>query len=914
MQRTPILLSKLAPQAASSLHIRRTRLLDWLQNQGTPRLILVIGPPGYGKSALLQQWYRQGEATGAWLRLDERDSRLDRLMAHLLATFHKAGVLSDTLLAQGLECLPRERERAWTLMLNALNGYGKALRLVLDNADSLQGKRATRQINLLLDEAPENLQVAIAARRHPRIMTARLRAQGGIRVITDSQLGFSANEIATLCGLMQMPVSAEDIYHLHARTEGWITGIRLWLAAQLDLASESPSSLFDEATTQRAEAYLTDYFAEEVLSHVPPTLHGLLLRTSLLNHFNESLVSHINVGEAQDSLKALHRLVPFLKVGAEEGWYRYHPLFQQALYHQLEEQHPETATRLSREAADWLIEHHYYGEGIYHYVRSRDYTTLLSVVEQHTFDLMREGKINELFASFHRLPTTLYDDHMALAITESAIVSVTQELPSIIGCLRRLQRISHRGEFKHHDRLAQTIIQLRSSIAHLTGNLQHGIRLSTRLLYRPEEANAARSMLRCARARCYLSLGFLDDAYQDTRQATEELKTFGLTGYTNTLDYLLGHIEVAKGEVAKAEIRFQDMEPPQGDNGFYDLFYFQGLGLVRLEQHRLDEAEALFSQAADIALKLPPSAALPWVFHHLATLHCARGNLAQAAEIWDESRRVAHRHKLCNIYRLCGTYRFRLALIRNETDVISRWIEEWQDITRLHGEDILPEERIAYGWLQYHQGNFGEALRIGEMIIDYLVEQGNKALLIDAYQLQAATQHALGSTTLALDNLNQAVELAVEYQLLHLFHLEGRELRDLYRLGLSGKARRTDNSSIRLSHAELVQSLLSSDQPLRQTIDTSGLPIEALTNRELEVLTLVAKGLTNQDIADSLFVGVSTVKTHINSIFRKLDVKSRTKAIDKAIQYRLITSCSLHPAGGLSPPDNPPGRWTLSRG
>ncbi len=65
-------------------------------------------------------------------------------------------------------------------------------------------------------------------------------------------------------------------------------------------------------------------------------------------------------------------------------------------------------------------------------------------------------------------------------------------------------------------------------------------------------------------------------------------------------------------------------------------------------------------------------------------------------------------------------------------------------------------------------------------------------------------------------------------------------------------------------------------------------PVEPLTARELEVLSLVAKGANNQKIADELFVREVTVKTHLNSIFKKLKVSNRTQAVLLAMQMNLI--------------------------
>lgn len=895
MSKIPVFLSKLTPPPIPGQSIERPRLIAQLSQLDSSGLGLICAAAGYGKTLLMLQYGQQKDGDLAWISLDKKDNNLNRFIAHLVGAFALANLLPDVLAEQAHSLLPEDPEQAWALALNQIHQHTAPVLLVLDNADHIRAPRVLDHINRLIEYAPDNLQILMAGRSRPRITSGKLRSEGRLLELNSADLSFTADEVEMLCHQTQVVAGPGEIHQLCALSEGWVTGIRLWLVAGRSFGTEP---LHAPSVADLAYQYIEEYFTEEVIAPLPLPARQLLLQTSIVNRFNQPLANLLTaLPDKAVQLQRLQKQNLFLQpTGYEQGWYRYHPLLQHSLYQLLCSQAPEHARALHQRAAHWLLQNGHYGDSLYQYGRSHDIETLLTVIEKYSFELLREGKVNEIINSLENIPAPLGEDHFTLVTTEASVVHVIKDTARIKSCIGRLQRLLHNPPpYANAARLRQTSLFLRAHIAYLGGNFHYGIRLCDSTLQQQEEPNAAISIVRFHRANSHFALGNLSKAHQDASQALSELQNYGLVGYTNSLIFLLGQIEISQGKVSQAKHLYQNMRPspggPAASQSFYDAYYFLGMGLVHTEQNQLSLAESFLKQAVTIALRIQPSAILPWVLHQLALVHFCSNNREQAANVWDEAISIALHHRLYGIYRLCSAYRVRLALTLPEKQIwCEKWLQKWDQILRLYGEHTLPEERLAYGWVQYHQGSWNEAFRTSELLIAELKEQGNISLLIDAHILMSSLLYSKERNEMALKAFNQAVDLALENNMPRLFFLEGRELLDLIQLALSERSRRQQAIQSELSHRVFVEQLITSLTPAARV--TTAKPMtsplfEPLTKREGDVLESMMKGQSNQEIAGSLFIGISTVKTHINSIFRKLDVDSRQEACRVATRFQV---------------------------
>lgn len=876
-------LNQLRPPAEPPKALPRPRLLQQLaRSVEAGCFTLLQAPLGYGKSTLLGQFAREQPGRTAWLRLTPAENQPLGLLVHLHAALGLPASNRATADADGL----------WSEILQQLEHSREPLTLLVDDLQLLSSPLAYQYLDQLLHFPPPALRLLAASEGPPRLPLAHLRREARLTLIDARELALDSEETRQLAAARDVRLSADAIYQLRAGSEGWISGVLFWLDAYREIASSGQPPADLRPITRQAYAHARQFLEEERLRRLKPELLGFLERTAVVQVFDAVLAGELSSrADAGELIRQLQRQDLFVEERpGERREYRYHPALRNSLYQRLEQRDPQRLRQLHRQAASWLLEHRHFAEAIYQFGRARDFDAVLATVDRHTFDLLREGQVNALVDFLGEVAGHAGSDSFTLAVTEASTVIVTNDVAHSRQCISRLQGLLRRqGAPRHPQRVQQTIAFLRSRLAYLGGNLAHGLDVAGRALQRFPQHNAASSVLRFDRASCLAALGRLDEARAEAERALGELQGFGLSGYTNLLQLLLGQIELAQGSADAAWRRFLSMDgqPPASTSGsFYELFCHLGKGLVLLQANQLEQARQCLGQAEVLALDFPHCAALPWVFHHQACLYWAQGETRQAKARWDEVRRLARQYRLFTLYRQAGAWRARLAVREDDQDFLLDWLEEWHWCFRHYGEHLLPEEWLAYAWVQRHLGQHGKAWRIHANLKEQAQAQDNRRLLLDVLLLEAGLEQDRGARAEALGSLELALQLASRFAFGQLLQYEGDDqlesLRQLLlpqtreQLGLVEPAPARDRLN------ELFRRLLAGTEP------AGGALIVPLSRRELDVLQRMARGQTNQQIADALFISLSTVKTHINHLFRKLDVGDRDSALRSARELDLL--------------------------
>ncbi|TDF84189.1 helix-turn-helix transcriptional regulator [Pseudomonas sp. H9] len=852
--------------------LTRGRLLERLaQAVDAGCFTLLQAPLGYGKSTLLSQFAHRQDARSAWLRLSAVDNQPLSLLVHLQAALGMPppGATSDA------QCLWRDIQQHLEQLTAPLN-------LLLDDLHLLQSPQACHYLEQLLHYPLANLRLLAASEGPPRLPLAHLRRDARLVQINAHDLALDSDETRQLAEQRNVQLSADAIYQLRAGSEGWISGVLLWLNAYCQVATsgQAPSDL--RAITLQSYAHARQFLEEERLRQLKPELLRLLERTSVVQAFDLELAQGLSAGlNVREQLRQLQRLDLFIETRpGEHREYRYHPVLRTCLCQRLEQRNPQQLRQLHQQAAQWLLEHRHFTEALHQFVRAKNFEAMLSIVDQHAFELLREGKINTLVDFLAEMAGQAGSDSLTLATTEASIVIVTNDVAHLRQCLRRVQGLlRQQAPARHPQRVQQTLAFLRTRLAYLGGNLMHSLRIAEHALQQIPEANAASSVLRFDRACCLYALGSLDEAEIQARQALSELQAFGLSGYTNLLQLLLGQIELAQGKGEAAWQRFLSMasDDQHSSSGiFYTLFHHMGKGLVLLQANQLEQARQCLNQAETLALDFPHCAALAWVFHHQACLYWALGEAPLAKARWDEVRRMARQYNLFLLYRQASAWRVRLALRDDDQAFLLLWLDEWHGCFARYGEYLLPEEWLAYAWVQRHLGQHRKAWQIHANLKEQALAQRNHRLLLDTLMLETALAHDSTARDSALCCLEQAVQLASEHGFGQLLHYEGHDMLESVQLLLQPQAREqlrlTAPAPSRERLNQLFGRLLASKEQAHPAL------IVPLSKRELAVLQRLARGQTNQQIAEALFISLSTVKTHINNLFRKLDVADRDSA------------------------------------
>ena len=869
----------------SDRNLPRPRLLRRLQEAAARgcRLILLSAPLGYGKSTLLAQYAASLQTPRAWYRLVAADNQPLHLLLHLAAAL---GLPSP-----GHSLTPADEPRLWGAVLQRLEQQSEGFTLILDDLHLLRAERARRYLEELLHFAPPGLQVLAACEGAPPLAINHLRRDERLAVLDARELGMDSEEIRQLANSRGARLDSDALYQLRAASEGWISGLLFWLTAWREQAPARPQRELLREVSRQSYRHVADYLGEELLNRLPGELLEFLERTALVQTFDLPLASllcgHADARRLIDEL--LRRDLFIEQRPGKQTEYRYHRVLREVLYERLQRRAPRLLEQLHRDAAAWLLEQRRYSEAIHQYGRARDFNAVLATAERHTFDLLRDGQVNALVDLLSQVSVEIDSDHFTLAISEASIVMVTNGIARTQTCIQRLRQLQRQGVPRNPERVQQTIAYLRTLLAFLGGNLRHGLELAGAALQRHPQRNAAGAVLRFNRARCLFELGGLNAARRDVEQALEEFAEFGFSGFASIPQLLLGQIELAAGDSEAATRRFLALErqsPATASRNFYELFHHLGLGLTLAQQGHREQARQRLAKAETLALGFPHSAALARVLHHKACLHDAMGEPDQAQARWDEARQLARQFRQFGLYRLAGAWRARLAVRERDEDFILAWLEEWHWCQRQYGEDLMPDEWLAYAWVQRHLGQPAVARQILANLREQAEGEGNRRLQLDLWLLDAALQRDSGALNASLACLDEALQLAAAHGFAQLLHHEGRELTELFRQLLQPQTRRQAGLDRPLPPRERLASLSLLGGLAGENIAQALL--EPLTRRELDVLHRMARGQSNQQLADGLFVSLSTVKTHINNLFRKLDAADRDAALRAARELRLL--------------------------
>ena len=856
--------ARLRPPPLPAAPLPRTELLDRLTqhlSQGR-RLALLCSPPGYGKTTLMHSCALQLQQDWLWLRCSSADNQPEQLHSQLAALL---GV-----------SLPADPAHLETLLFNQLESRQTPLVLFLDDLHLLRSNPARQLINRLLTIATPRLQIVAACQGEPQLAITQLHRDQQLLALDTSDLTLDSQQIAALASARHIALDNDSLYQLRTSTEGWISGVLLALAARTNHAN--------------ADDYCARYLHESVLDSLTPRLRYFVEQTSVVSAFSPALAAHLS-GDAQsehtlaqlrrDGLFIEHNPDPLLPL-------RYHPALRNACQQQLLQRAPARLRQLHLRAADWLLQHGCYGEAVYQLGRGGDYNRLLAEVEQHSFDLLREGKVDSIVDFLMDLPNR-DTDHLTLAITEASTVIATNDIERARLCLARLQRLVRElpSQIPRPERVFQSMAFVRSRLAVLAGNYRHGLRLTGDSLRRWPQQTAASAVLLYNRASCLHALGELQAARQVAQDALTQLSQFAFRGYTHNLQLLLAQIDLSQGDSPSAARRLGALteRADNRSNTFYELFLNIGQAQVLQQQGAFEAARQQLAQAEATALEVSHSAALPWVLHYQACLHDAWDQSATAARLWDEALRLTRQFRLCGLYRQAAAWRVRLAVRQQDEAVIQQWLSEWRWCQQQGESNAHREELLAYAWVLQQQGRHAEADQRAQDLLSQAQQQGNHWLALQSHLLSARLARDLGHQDSLLNHLEAALQLSLQHGFAQLLQHEGRSLSEALRPLLSARFRQQQG----LAPLPADNPLLHPLQQLLADRQTQHLLIEPLTRREQQVLQRIARGQTNQQLAEAFSVSTSTIKTHINNLFRKLGASERQQAIQIARNLKLLS-------------------------
>ncbi len=897
---TALLRTKLnVPQLRPSL-VPRRRLVDKLEagletgsGAFARKLSLISAPAGFGKTTLLGEWIYEEQRPVAWVSLDEGDNDPALFWAYVITALQTIQPgLGDEALALLQVAQSPPLSAILTGLLNELAELETSAILVLDDFQSVEVRPIHESLAFLLDNLPFNVHLVITSRADPPLPLARLRAGGQLLEVREADLRFTLEEATLfLYQAMDFKIAAEDVALLEERTEGWIAGLQM---AALSMQGRVDISGFIQAF-RGLDRYIIEYLVEEVLQNQPEAVQDFLVRTSILGRLSGPLCDALTgQNNGRQMLIQIDRANLFLEpLDDEQYWYRYYQLFARFLRQQLRQLHPESVPELYSRASDWFEENGLLSEAISHAFEAGDDERAASLIEKSILQFFRSGEVPLMTvrAWLDSLPDELVGSRPRLGLTAawSSLWAGQPEAAELrLGQVERLLAEGTAGESpglkrRHLGELAA----VRANIAYMRRELPDTIQHAQAALdILPPEESFLRSISYNALGQAFRLDGRPLEASRSYSRAaaigrSEHIITTGLlaSGYLVQVKAMQGQFHQARSAYREA----LDFAGQMGVSSLPALGVAQvSMGDVQREWNDLDAAETNLRLGIELCQQWQALMAtvLDGIMA-LARVHQAGGNGPGALEIIDEAIHLAESYDLSHSLTQVKVCQAQLWLIQGNYPAVEKWAEQIQKRPVQKPGFAREAEELVLARLFIHQGRAGEARDRLSSLLLAAEAAGRLARVVEIRALQALAWQTGGDPDGALDTLEQALKLADPEGFIRTFVDEGPAMEKLLRQAAA--------RGLALEH---VNRLLAAFRPApsapQPAIDGVQPLVELLTERELEVLRLIAAGLKNREIAEELFVVLGTVKAHINSIYQKLGVSNRVQAISRARELKLL--------------------------
>jgi LuxR family maltose regulon positive regulatory protein len=891
----PLVSTKLRPSQARPKLVARPRLVERLDPEPGRRLTLVSAPAGFGKSTLLGKWAEDRAAGGrsvAWLSLDGGDNDPARFLSYLVASLRtvERGFGEDILAALRSPGPPRIEALAGALV-NEVAGLFGGLDLVLDDYHSIESEGVQCIVAFLLENLPQGAHLVLAGRVDPPLPLARLRARGQMVRLGASDLSFTEEETrAFLKGVMGLDLSAADVAKLERRTEGWIAGLQL---AALSMRDREDLPGFVEAFSGGHRDVL-DFLAEEVLERQPEDVREFLLQTSVLERMSALLCDALTGrDDGQGMLERLERDNLFVvALDDERRWYRYHHLFADFLRGRLRREDSELAGELHRRASGWYEENGHPAEAIGHALSAPDHGLAARLIEGSAEGAVVGGEGATALRWLEALPTEdkrqrprLFAQHaMALVMTGRP----DDANPLLAEAERAAEAAGEDGRF-----LLGFASTVRSWRARLRGDATEAVGLARGALsLLPDEEATARNFAAVCLGDALRTVGELSAAGEAFAQAAEIGRAAG-----HAYGWLAGVVMHARvlaeqGRLREADEAFGRAKRLLTEGGFEKMpvagVVRVGMADLRYERDDLEGAERELAEGVKLAERAGEVSALVWAYVTLSRTRRARGDWEGAFEAASRAERAA-RHSGADLQvAVAASWMARLRLTRS--DLAGAAALERERAANANGASAAARrvDRLISARLLHARGRHREALGLLEETRE-AAEAGEQAReLVEILTLQALALWASNEKARAVDALSDALALAAPEDYVRTFVDEGPPMVALLSGMLQSRRGGRPDPPCRIPVCYPRKLLTALERDQARAASSAARTAGPLSERELEVLRLIASGKSNRRIAEDLFVSMGTVKTHVNNLYRKLDVGSRTQAVARARESGLL--------------------------
>ncbi len=885
--------SKLEPPQSAATCVSRHALLQQLDEASQRTLVLLSAPTGSGKSTLLSHWHRErrNDRASAWLSLDEQDNEPVRFFTYLHASLRRALSGFDAYIASrsDQDAGPFIDSIA-AVFIEQLGRIDRELTIVLDDCQWLTSAFLTRAIDFMLRRSPSNVRWVLSGRCMPAVNLSALRLNDELIVFSATELRFDRDLILQLSRkLSRRELSAEEADYILDRTEGWVAGVKLALLAREE--SRTPGNVVEAFAGSHAE--VASYFAGSVLEEQTDEMRAFLLASCIVDRMTGELCdAMLNIDDSQRILENLERAQLFIQpLDGHRHWFRYHTLFRDFLRSRLRRDAAAQLATLHERASRWYAEHQFFEEALTHALAAKNVCWRNQLLARCTAAWLQGGEISEVLHWSEKLPLADVLADFSMARHYIVALVLRRRFPEAANALRTLRQTD----------VTATAAQLAAleTLYSVLADSDDSHTLDEASLQDDGIDRFLAGTLLTLQAYALLRRYQFDLSRRTALRAREMLEQHSVYG-RGYADSGAARADRAQGDLKRASERCESTfaEVRNGRRGPAWVNAATSIAYTRYEENRLPEAEALCIEILPLLSVASTIESFTTAYTTFARIKAADGRIEEAEQLLEHLHGVleggAHRRFVAQVV----AEKLLLCLRQRDTGRAVKLARDAQLEQRFEsGEFRLPRrydeawERSgsAYAQLLLHTQRHAEAR---EVLANLRSSASDAGYVYRQIRLEAALSCCLAGTgelDAASAALNAALALTRGYGFTRGVFDEVPMLSALVRQALE---HHTLRHTLPFHYFRKFDNLFAVRPPARSTARVAkmaaALPLEPLTDREIEILRLLARGLSNTEISERSQIALSTAKWHLKNIFAKLDVSTRTGALARARELRLV--------------------------
>jgi len=855
------------PQAHELLS--RPRLIQELNKGLKYRLNLVVAPAGYGKTTAVAEWARQNNLPVTWFSIDECDNDPVRFWSYLLMALEQItpGIGNKAAVVLRSIGMPQV-EKVISLLIDDILSLSQEFTLVLDDFHLIKDPVIHDTLLFLLQYMPNFMHIILISRELPPFSVARMMGKGMLKELFAPELRFTLGEIGAFCRGRDLTLTREEAIKLEARTEGWATGLHLAALSMKD-SHDILGSIYGLKGNNH---YLSGYLFHEVLNQWPDDEKTFLLKTSILDRLYGPLCDAVT-GQtgSEEVLESLAVKNAFITVLDPEGyWYRYHHLFAEFLQSRWGRESRTQQNSLHRLAGEWYERNGFLTEAVHHFIEGECYSQAVLLLQKLAPEMLEKGETELLLNWLNALPESWRSQNPLLCLSGAWALILSRRFEQVENWLNKAEELcgerrdpSLRSE--EQQRISGEICLARARLYHYDLK-QQGALLKEACRLIPDKSI------------------FLQVAMQPNMGMPGILK--GFFNYTRDLREIEPFFRQLKGAMGLI-----------GQQSVTGLYYLV-CGELAYEWNDLEEAARQVIEGIHHSEKVGEEEFLLIGLLTLGRVLHAGGFIKESLNALDEAGRKIRALDALHWLPVLEASRVRLWLAKGEMEPVRKWMAT----NRMSIYDRLSPERefeyitLARGLLA--QGNWDKAVPLLTRLLTFTEQENRPASVIEVLNLQALAHQERDEIENALQALHKSLALAEKDEYLRTYLDEGVPmLRLLKKLGRWMNQRPRDcKVGVSTGYIKKLIKLLQKDTVLKLQ-DLSARngnyshvwgAVEPLTEKELEVLRLLARDMKNSDISALLDISVNTVKVHTRNIYNKLMVRNRFHAVERARELKIV--------------------------